>query len=393
MSQKIKQLLMKKQSVQNIKKGNPLITEKDIQNIDVWAEGEIVHLIDAQTKQFLAKALLGKQNRAIGWVFTRQKDVHLDATFFEKVLLQAIQKRDKMTIHSNAYRLFNGESDGLGGLTIDLYDKVAIFSWYTVALYQYAEQIITCFKALMPNCQSIYEKARYEKAHFDTRFVLGVPQDKITISENDVKFSTFMNEGLMTGIFLDQREIRKYLKAHAMGKTVLNTFSYTGAFSIAAAMGGAKQSVSVDVANRSIEKTEAHFALNNISMDNHRCYVMDVFDYFNYAKKKKLAFDWVILDPPSFARTKKRTFSVVKDYKSLLQDAIALTEPNGHIIVSTNAANFSVMDFEKMIDTAFKELEQSYRIQRIFRLPQDFTTLSTLEQTNYLKVYIVQVRK
>lgn len=389
----VKQLLMRKRSVQSIKKGNPLIVEQDVQNMVNWVEGEIVHLIDAQTKQFLAKALLGKQHRAIGWVFTTQKDVQFDVAFFERVLRHAIQKRQRMTINSNAYRLFNAEADGLGGLVIDWYNQVAVFSWYTKGLYQYAKEIVACFKRLMPECLAIYEKGRFESADFETRFVEGLPHDYVTIIENGIQYATFMNDGLMTGIFLDQREVRHYLKTHAKDQRVLNTFSYTGAFSLASAMGGASQTVSVDVANRSLEKTQAHFALNDMPMDQHHCYVMDVFDYFRYAKKKALTFDWIVLDPPSFARTKKRTFSVTKNYKTLLQEAIALIAPYGRIIVSTNAANLSITDFEKMIETAFLELQISYRVERLFRLPQDFTTLSALEQSNYLKIYIVQVMK
>ena len=94
----------------------------------------------------------------------------------------------------------------------------------------------------------------------------------------------------------------------------MNLFSYTGAFSVAAAMGGAVQTTSVDVANRSLEKTREQFEVNGIDASEQKIYVMDVFDYIKYGAKKSLTFDTIVLDPPSFARTKKRTFSVAKDY-------------------------------------------------------------------------------
>lgn len=111
--------------------------------------------------------------------------------------------------------------------------------------------------------------------------------DTFTILENGVTYEVFLNDGLMTGIFLDQHEVRDGLvNGLALGKSVLNMFSYTAAFSVAAAMGGAIETTSVDLAKRSRELSTAHFKANGFSMDNHRLVVMDVFDYFKYAKKK-----------------------------------------------------------------------------------------------------------
>ena len=114
----------------------------------------------------------------------------------------------------------------------------------------------------------------------------------------------------MFGVFLDQRNVRKVIRdKYAEGKSVLNTFSYTGAFSIAAALGGASKTTSVDLANRSKSKTIEQFSVNGIDYDAHDIIVEDVFNYFKYAVRKQLSFDMVILDPPSFARSKKHTFS------------------------------------------------------------------------------------
>ena len=100
-------------------------------------------------------------------------------------------------------------------------------------------------------------------------------------------YATYMNEGLMTGIFLDQKEVRGTLASGLVaGKTLLNMFSYTGAFSVAAAFGGASQTTSVDLAKRSLDKTREQFTMNGIDPESQRIYVMDVFSYFNYAKKK-----------------------------------------------------------------------------------------------------------
>src|SRR5699024_207873 len=113
---------------------------------------------------------------------------------------------------------------------------------------------------------------------------------------------------------------------YSSGKRVLNTFSYTGAFSVAASLGGALQTTNVDLAKRSLPKTIEQFSVNGIDFETENIHVMDVFEYFKYARRKNLTFDMVILDPPSFARTKKYSFSVQKDYTTLLTEALTVTE-------------------------------------------------------------------
>lgn len=386
---------IKKHCLQRISKGDCLITKEDIVSPITYQDGNIVEVYSGSL--FVGKMIVGLQNKGIGYIFTDTKDEKFDAAFFYKLFSKAKQYRVKIreSINSTAYRLFNNEGDGLGGITIDLYNTVAVFSWYNVGIYQYASEIIQQFLKVNLNITAVYEKIRFKSndINFESRFVCGQQEDYVEIIENNVKYATYMNEGMMTGIFLDQREVRNYLQKQTKNKTVLNTFSYTGAFSVASFYGGAKETISVDVAKRSVEKTKEHFKLNNLKLEHQKIYVMDVFDYFKYAINKKYTFDWVILDPPSFARTKKRTFSVLKNYVELLKDAIAITANNGRIVISTNASNFKKQDFEKMIHQTMKQMNINYHIERYFGLPKDFRSLKKVEYTNYLKVYVVQINR
>src|SRR5699024_8823268 len=117
-------------------------------------------------------------------------------------------------------------------------------------------------------------------------------------------------------------------------------------------MGGATETTSVDLAKRSRLKTEEQFSINGLSSDQQKIYVMDTFAYFNYAKKKNLTFDLVILDPPSFARNKKKVFSVAKDYGSLIENSVDILSEKGMILASTNAENLSVTKFRQTIETS-----------------------------------------
>ena len=211
------------------------------------------------------------------------------------------------------------------------------------------------------------------------------------VLENGIRYATYLDDGLMTGIFLDQREVRETIREHySMGKTVLNTFSYTGAFSIAAAMGGASETTSVDLANRSLPKTKEQFEVNGIDAKTQRILVMDVFDYFKYALKKNLSYDTVIIDPPSFARSKKRTFSVAKDYQKLLEEVIAITNQNGVIVASTNAANVTMEKFESFIQKAFETSSTRYSMLEKYTLPNDFKLNPHFPEGDYLKVCILR---
>ena len=118
---------------------------------------------------------------------------------------------------------------------------------------------------------------------------------------------------------------------------------------------------------------------------------MDVFNYFKYAKRKELKFDLVVLDPPSFARSKKYTFSTAKDYTNLMKEAIAITEEHGTIVASTNSASFGMKKFKGFIDKAFTEEGKKYRIVEEFTLPADFRVRKEFKEGDYLKVLFVEL--
>ena len=166
-------------------------------------------------------------------------------------------------------------------------------------------------------------------------------------------------------------------------------FSYTAAFSVAAAMGGAVETTSVDLAKRSRELSEAHFVANGLALDAHRFVVMDVFDYYKYAKRHDLSYDVIVLDPPSFARNKKRTFSVAKDYHRLVSEALEILNPGGILILSTNAANVTKEKFKKQIEKGFQGRKHCYLAE--YGLPGDFRWNKKEESSNYLKVFTIRV--
>ncbi len=377
--------------------GYPLISKESITNWHkVTDEGSIVNLLD-ERKKFIVKGYYGKQNKGYGWVLTSKKEEKIDVTYFVKKIKSAIKYREIFYSNKNttAFRVFNGEGDGVGGLTIDYFDGFYLVTWYSIGIYKFKEDILEALKSC------VEYKGIYQKKRFDTKgqylddtddFVCGSPAEApIIVKENGVNFAIYLDDGAMVGVFLDQRDVRQTIRdKYSKNKTILNTFSYTGAFSVFAALGGSTKTTSVDLANRSRNKTQEQFFINNINAEIQDIIVEDVFNYFKYAVRKKLSFDMVVLDPPSFARSKKHTFSASKDYVKLLKEAIQITNKGGVIVASTNASNFDMKKFKDFIAKAFKELNGEYSIEESFSLPKDFRVMDKFKEGDYLKVVFIR---
>ena len=392
------ELQVKQQAVKDITNGMPLIMKEAIETTEVTvAEGSIIHLVD-KNGGYIATGYYGNQNKGAGWVLTRKEKEQIDVKFFTKKIRQAAEKRENFyaSDDTSAFRVFNGEGDGIGGLTIDFFNGFYMVSWYSEGIYSFRDDIYAALKEAV-NTRGIYEKLRFDangQYVEQDDYVSGEKGEfPLIVQENGMNYAVDLNDGAMTGIFLDQRNVRKALRdKYSDGKTVLNTFSYTGAFSVAAALGGAAGTTSVDLAKRSLPKTIEQFAVNGIDYETQDIKVMNVFDYFSYAARKELKFDVVVLDPPSFARTKKMTFSTSKDYPKLLKDALKITNDGGLIIASTNNASFDMKKFKTFIDKAFKETNTRYEMLEQHQLPEDFTVPHNFPQFNYLKVVFIRVK-
>jgi 23S rRNA (cytosine1962-C5)-methyltransferase len=177
---------------------------------------------------------------------------------------------------------------------------------------------------------------------------------KIIIEEYGQKFRINLSDYLDTGLFLDHRETRKWIGEQSKNKVFLNTFAYTGSFSVYAARSGAAKTYSVDISRVYCEWIKENLALNNLSPDINWVAKMDTFDYFKYARKKNLTFDIIVLDPPTFSKNKNKSFSVQKDHPKLINTALDLLSPDGFILFSNNFREFR-MHFKDLQPCLVKE--------------------------------------
>jgi 23S rRNA (cytosine1962-C5)-methyltransferase len=390
-------LIVKPRFIDEYKEGYPLISKESVVNWDkISKEGTILNLLDSK-KKFIAKGYYGKQNKGFGWVLSSVKKQNIDIDYFKSRINDAIKYRKDFfeDNQTTAFRVFNGEGDRVGGLTIDYFDGFYLLTWYSLGIYEFKTEIVEALESVV-EFKGIYQKRRFDaKGQYledKSDFICGEKApEPLLVKESSENFAIYLDDGPMVGVFLDQREVRKNIRdKYSKDKTVLNTFSYTGAFSIFAACGGATKTTSVDLANRSRPKTKEQFEINSINVQEQDIIVQDVFDYFNFAVKKGFKFDMVIVDPPSFARSKKRTFSVAKDYVKLLKEIIQITNKNGIIVASTNCANFGMLTFRDFISKAFKESQKKYKIEESFFLPKDFKVIDEFRESSYLKVVFIR---
>lgn len=388
------QIQLTDSAIKKINAGNPLIQKEDLKNTPATLPTTWVELTDSRGK-FVARGYLGEQNKGLGWVVSFDQ-TPIDQAFLIRLFNEAKTRRahyfnDPLT---TAFRVFNGEGDGLGGVTIDFYADYLVISWYNQTIYQLKEELIASLRHVYPEAAGIVEKNRFKQAKQESQWLAGEqPAEPLLVKENGVNYAVYFNEGYMTGIFLDQKEVRGRLLETSAGKRVLNMFSYTGAFSVAAAVGGALETTSVDLAQRSLPKTQEQFAVNGLAVAQQKIIVMDTFEYFRYAARKNLTYDLIILDPPSFARNKKKTFSVLKDYSRLIEDSVEILADQGTIIASTNAANFPKKKFQQTIEQALQKQKVTYQLKTTFRLPPDFPAVKQLAESNYLKVLVYEISK
>lgn len=391
-----KVIQLKKNHEKKFQEGYPLLFPEAIKSSSpLQQEGELFQLT-TQKGEFVARGYYGKQNKGIGWILTQKEEEQIDFSFFLRKLSAALARRQKFYFsdETNAFRVFNGEGDGIGGLTIDHYDGYYLFQWYSRGIYAFHEEILRAFSQITVS-KGIYQKRRYQSGGqviVEDSFVSGERCDQaFPVLESGVALHAHLNDGAMTGFFFDQRDVRsRLMQGYASNRRVLNTFSYTGAFSVFAAKGGATSTVSVDLAKRSLEATKENFTLNEIPLDQHEIVVDDIFHYLARAKEENLRFDLIILDPPSYSRSKDFTFSAQKDYTSLVEQALPVLSKNGIILASTNCALFDMKEFQEMVKKAFRKFNRRYQVLESFQLPVDFTVHEAFPEGNYLKVFYIQ---
>jgi len=288
-------------------------------------DGDVVQVFSTQGKPL---GIAHYQTGSIALRMLSEKIEEVDVKFWEGRLLNAWRRREKINIFQNdstdCYRLVHAEGDDLSGLIIDMYGKTAVIQPHSTGMKRAANQIGQALEGIEKmDIQNILIKSPDGDAPMQ---ILKGEGGITRIKENGLVFEVDFIKGQKTGFFIDQRENRKLVSQYAKGKTVLNTFSYTGGFSVYALEAGAQKVVSVDSSAYAIEQLEKNIEINFGKISTHESVQEDVLKYFKVSDE---TFDVVIVDPPAFAKSIHKKHNAIQGYKRLNANAIKKVNPFG----------------------------------------------------------------
>jgi 23S rRNA (cytosine1962-C5)-methyltransferase len=284
-------------------------------------------------------------------------------TFWEDRFQLALNLRNTSSLPSettNAFRMIHAEGDGLPGLIIDYYDGVAIVQAHSVGMHNDRHAISDALQKSLSGLKSVYYKSQATlpgkmRDADPNEYLFGMGVVPHVILENNRKFLIDWEEGQKTGFFLDQRENRKLLGNFSKGKKVLNTFCYTGGFSVYALGAEAALVHSVDASQKAIDLTQKNLTLNGYDPSIHECFAIDTFDFL---KDKQNFYDVIILDPPAFAKHRDARHQAVRGYQRLNAEAMRVINSGG--IIFTFSCS-QVVDRQLFYDTVVSAAIQAGR--------------------------------
>src|SRR6266566_6065077 len=315
---------LKPRREESLQSGHLWIFSGALQQPPYWIEpGGLVNVKSA-TGQFVARGYYNPRTDIAIRILTRDIEEAIDEDFLRKRIRSAVDLRKVFDSNkTNTYRLINSEGDGLPGLIVDRFAELLVAQIHTFGIERLRSLLIdmlmeeTETRGLLLRNDS--QSRRREGLELEEPRVVagGVPM-QVTVRENDVLFLIDPWQGQKTGFYLDQRDKREALRKYAHAKRVLNCFSYTGSFSVYAALTSDKTRVtSVDVSEPAIETARQQFILNSIDPNRHQFLIADVFDYLEQAQSMGEQFDVVVLDPPAFAKTQSARTQALKAYRRL----------------------------------------------------------------------------
>jgi 23S rRNA (cytosine1962-C5)-methyltransferase len=306
------------------------------------------------------------------------------ASIAQKVYAALEWRKEIFGANTNAYRLISGENDFLPGITVDKYERFAVLQTYA-----------DCLETIVPDVVKALSKVglkgivrRDEDKQLEVLFGT-LPPPELTVQENGLKIIANLFDGQKTGLFLDHRDNRALLERFCAGKSVLNLFAYTGAFSLYAARGGAAHVESVDIAKDAMRDARRNFALNGFDPEQHSFLATDCFALLEQYVQEGRQFDVVILDPPSLARSKDNRFAAVRAYQKLNAMALRCTREGGLLATASCTSQISPEQFKDIVLEAAASAKR--RIQIVQENGQAFDHPVTFFEGRYLKFVMARV--
>ena len=396
MSKVYTKIVLKSGKDQSVKRFHPWVFSGAIKKVyGSLDEGDLVEVFSNQDE------FLGIGHYQVGSIAVRIVSFEMvepDFNFWKNKLEKAWNFRKKLGFddnpETNVFRMIHAEGDGMPGLIIDFYNGTAVMQMHSVGMFLIREELV---KALMEvlgdKLKAVYDKSAKTlpfKADINPEngFLYGEGSTSCEVLEYGLKFKVDLEEGQKTGFFIDQRENRRLVQEYAAGRDVLNMFCYTGGFSFYAMKGGAKSVHSVDASAKAIDMANENVALNFTNDSRHKSFVADGFEYLKEIKDK---YDFIILDPPAFAKHRDTLPQALKGYKRINTRAFEQIRSGGILFTFSCSQVVSKDKFREAVFSAAAIAGRNVRILHQLSQPVDHPVNIYHPESEYLKGLVLYV--
>lgn len=395
MTSQYKKIILKSGKEKSLERFHPWIFSGAIKQIvGHIEEGDIVEVF-SNNGEYLATGHYQIGSIAVRIVSFEQ--IEIDFSFWKNKIEKALQLRKSLNLTDNSetdvYRLIHGEGDGLPGLIIDIYADCAVIQAHSIGMWLSRETFANILTELYgEKLVAILDKSESTlpfKAQIEPKnaFLFGEKKQTI-VSEYGSKFIVDIFEGQKTGFFVDQRENRKLLEKYCKNKKVLNTFCYTGGFSVAALKGGAHTVHSVDSSQRATDVTTKNIELNPYPNTQSEQITTDAFDYLNHLPDD---YDVIVLDPPAFAKHTDVLDKAIKGYRNINRKAMEKIKSGGILFTFSCSQVVSKEEFRKAVFSAAILANRNVRILHQLTQPEDHPINIYHLEGEYLKGLVLYI--
>ena len=389
-------LVVKRRFVQRIREGYPWIYREWVEKLEEVEPGGVCS-VHSPTGKFLGMAYVNPDSYIVGRIYSRRQEP-LDKDLVKRRLERAMALRDSLDIDASAFRILFSEADGLPGLIVDWYSGVVVFQILTLGMERIRDQVVEAIREFL-NPRALVERRDAPGRHLEglpverAEVYFGskwIEHGRVRIEENGVKFWVDLFHGHKTGHYLDQRENRKEVAQLAKGKKVLDCFCNTGGFGITCAVYGAEEVIGIDLSEKVLELAEENAKLNRV--DGKVFFVKgNVFDELRTLVRRGKEFDVVILDPPSFTKSRKTLDNALRGYKDINVNALKLVKKGGFLVTASCSHHVTLDLFMGVVEEALRDVGRNARVVSIRFQAKDHPVIMQMPESLYLKLLILEV--
>ncbi|MGN6436795.1 MAG: class I SAM-dependent rRNA methyltransferase [Agriterribacter sp.] len=389
----MKKVYLRQKISNRVLNGHPWIFANEVKEIEGDAAGGETVEVYTHDKKFIGKGYINPKSQIIVRLLTRNRQEEISDDFFYRRLLEAWQYRQQIGYKENC-RLIFGEADQMPQLIIDKFNDYFVIQTLALGIDVWKPAIVKAIEKIFS------PKGIYERNDVPVRELEGLTQQKgflsepfdtnIVINENGLQFNVDIANGQKTGYFLDQQDNRRAIQHIVKGADVLGAFCYTGTFEIHAAHYGAKSVLGLDISENACKQATKNATLNGYEKIC-RFDCVNAFDVLKAWAKEGKQYDVVMLDPPSFTKTRENIQKAITGYKEINLRGMKLVKPGGFLVTSSCTNLVQPELFLEIIGMAAKDARRKLRQVTFQAQAADHPIIPGMENTNYLKFLIVQV--